>query len=127
MPFWLYRGHIMPVAPTYVRLATLVFLGVATLAFGVALPKASEDPPLGTGKFLAEDFESTPVGDIPKGWTKTGAVGVVDDVAHSGKHSIRMEAAERGPRRITAKGDVITALGGQHWGRLYFKVQLPVP
>jgi len=32
-----------------------------------------------------------------------------------------------GPRRITYKGSVLAQLGGQHWGRLYFKVQLPCP
>jgi hypothetical protein len=86
------------------------------------------DPPLGSGKLLlSEDFESTPAGEIPKGYTKTGAVAVVDDVSHSGKKSLRMDAAPRGARRITLKGDVLTALGGQHWGRLYFKVQLPTP
>ena len=34
---------------------------------------------------LSEDFEATAVGAIPKGFTKTGAVGVVDDVAHEWK------------------------------------------
>jgi len=38
-----------------------------------------------------------------------------------------MEAAVNGARRITAKGDVIASLGGEHWGRLYYKVQLPIP
>jgi hypothetical protein len=93
--------------------------GPATMAF---------DPPLGSGKLLlSEDFESTAVGDIPKGFTKTGAVGVVDDVSHSGKKSLRMDAKASGPRRITLKGDILTQLGGTFWGRLYFKVQLPTP
>ena len=90
--------------------------------------KVTADPPLGSAKLiLSEDFESTPVGQIPRGFTKTGAVAVVDDVAHTGKKSLRMDAATNGARRITAKGDVIASLGGEHWGRLYFKVQLPVP
>ena len=76
---------------------------------------------------LKEDFESTAVGAIPPGFTKTGAVAVAEDAAHSGRHSLRMDAAERGPRRITKQGAEIAALGGQHWGRLYFKVQLPTP
>ena len=84
--------------------------------------------PSGSAKLLLlEDFESTPVGEIPRGFTKTGAVAVVDDVAHSGKKSLRMDAATNGARRITLKGDVVTALGGEHWGRLYFKVRLPAP
>jgi hypothetical protein len=76
---------------------------------------------------LVEDFETTTVGEIPKEFTKTGAVAVVDDTAHSGKHALRMEAAERGPRRITKAGLEIAALGDFHWGRLYFKVKLPTP
>jgi len=88
----------------------------------------ADDPPVGTGKFLLyEDFEATPVGQIPRGYTKTGAVSVVDDVAHSGRHSLRLDAAPNGPRRITVKGSAIPLLGGQHWGRLYFKVQMPAP
>ena len=54
-------------------------------------------------------------------------MGGVDDVAHSGKHSLRMNPAVNGPRRITIKGDILTALGGHFWGRLYFKVKLPTP
>ena len=124
----------MTTAANRLRLAALGIIGVTAVGLvGVAAlaPAAGADradPPVGSGKLLlSEDFESTPVGEIPRGFTKTGAVAVVDDVAHSGKHSLRMEAAANGARRITAKGDVITALGGQHWGRLYFKVQLPVP
>jgi hypothetical protein len=74
---------------------------------------------------LIEDFEGTAAGAIPNGYTKNGAVGVVEDVAHSGKKSLKIEAATRGARRITKQGPEIAALGGEHWGRLYFKVQLP--
>ena len=76
---------------------------------------------------LSEDFESTPGGQIPAGYTKTGAVGVVDDVAHSGKKSLRLDPAVKGGRKITKAGPEIAALGGQHWGRLYYKVKLPAP
>jgi len=125
----------MTIAPNCLRLAVLGVLavaGVAALAYAAgpdkANPAGKADPPVGTGKLvLSEDFENTPAGDIPKGFTKTGAVAVVDDVAHSGKRSLRIEAAPNGARRITVKGDVLKALGGQHWGRLYFKVQLPTP
>ena len=110
---------------THTFLALSLALSVAHAADS-KIPVA--DPPIGTAKLLLEeDFEATPVGQIPKGFTKTGAVAVVDDVAHSGKKSLRMEAAINGARRITAKGGAIAALGGQHWGRLYFKVQLPAP
>src|SRR6185295_7905847 len=88
----------------------------------------SDDPPLGKGKFLLyEDFEAATPGGIPKGYQKTGAVSVVEDSAHSGRKCLKMDAAANGPRRITVKGDFLKELGGQHWGRLYFKVQLPHP
>jgi len=109
-------------------------LVVSALLLAVALAQAAEpaaslaDPPIASGKLLlVEDFESTPVGQIPAGFTKTGAVGVVNDVAHSGRKSLRMEAAVNGARKITLSGDALAALRGEHWGRLYFKVQLPTP
>lgn len=76
---------------------------------------------------ISEDFESTAAGAIPQGFTKTGAVAVVDDVAHSGKHSLRMDPAVKGGRKITASGPELAKIGGEHWGRLYYKVKLPVP
>jgi hypothetical protein len=75
---------------------------------------------------LSEDFEGTKVGEIPQGFTKQGAVAVAEDAVHGGKHSLRIEAAKNGARRITKQGPEIAALGGEHWGRLYFKVNLPV-
>jgi hypothetical protein len=76
---------------------------------------------------FSEDFESTAVGAIPAGFTKMGSVGVADDAAHSGRKSLRIEPAVKGARTITKSGPEITALGGEHWGRLYFKVKLPSP
>lgn len=90
-------------------------------------PGASDAPPVGNGRFFSVDFENVPVGQIPPGFTKTGDVGVVDDVAHSGHKSLKMMPAEKGARKITLKGDILNALAGEHWGRLYFKVKLPVP
>ena len=114
-------------------IAVRAFLLVLALAVpqgtpGKELKPPSDDPPVGKGKLLfQEDFEAVAAGEIPAGTTKSGAVGVVDDVAHSGKHSLRMEAATNGPRRITTKSEALAVLGGQHWGRLYYKVQLPAP
>lgn len=101
---------------------SLPLLAAVLFSAGAALAPAAPAKPL-----LTEDFESTPVGEIPKGFTKTGAVGVVDDVAHSGKKSLRMDAAIKGGRKITKDGPEIAALGGEHWGRVYYKVKLPVP
>ncbi|HYE97697.1 MAG TPA: hypothetical protein VEJ18_02250 [Planctomycetota bacterium] len=103
-------------------MARVLFASVLSLAC------APDDPPLGKAPFLVlEGFETTAPGQIPKGYLKTGEVAVVDGVAHTGRRSLRIEAKANGPRRITLKGDPVTALGGQHWGRLFFKVQLPVP
>ncbi|HEX7900968.1 MAG TPA: hypothetical protein VF950_24630 [Planctomycetota bacterium] len=90
-------------------------------------PRPPQDiPPIGKAKpLLYEDFETTAPGQIPKGYQKQGEVAVVDGVGHSGRRCLRVEAAVNGPRRITANGDAIKAIGGQHWGRLYYKVQLP--
>jgi len=88
----------------------------------------TDDPPVGKAPIiLFEDFETTEAGKVPKGYTKQGEVAVVNDVAHSGRQSLRIEAATNGPRRITTKSDVLAQLGGTYWGRLYFKVQLPAP
>jgi len=97
-------------------------------ALPAALAGAADKTPKPAPLLLVEDFETTQAGQIPKAYTKTGAVAVAEDFAHSGRHALRMEAAVNGPRRITVNDKALmTALGGDHWGRLYFKVQLPVP
>jgi hypothetical protein len=114
--------------PTIPLRSALLLAAAATPLLADAAPAlpAVELVPLAKARIvLAEDFESTAVGAIPAGYTKKGAVGVVDDVAHTGKHSLRIEAAINGAREIIKTGEEITALGGQHWGRLFYKVQLP--
>ncbi len=103
---------------------SLLFLFAASLALGASSLFAESVAPK---ILISEDFESTAVGQIPQGYSKTGPVEVVDDVAHSGKKSLRINPVERGARKITKQGPEIAALGGSHWGRLYFKVKLPVP
>ncbi len=76
---------------------------------------------------ISEDFENVAVGGTPKGFIKKGALGVVDDVSHSGKKSLRIEPATKGGRTLTKTGPELAALGGQFWGRFYFKVKLPSP
>lgn len=76
---------------------------------------------------VTEDFESTAVGQIPKGFTKTGAIGVAEGVAHSGHHSLKIEPAVKGGRYISLAPDKVAALSGEHWGRFYFKVKTPTP
>ncbi len=76
---------------------------------------------------LVVDFESTPVGEIPEGFTKQGNCEVTSKEAHWGKKCLQMNPAERGPRRIVLKGDPMKRIGPSHWGRLYLKVQIPTP
>ena len=79
------------------------------------------------GIIVSDDFESTPVGAIPTGFTKTGDIGVEEGVAHSGKHALEVKPAVRGGRFISLAPDKVAALGGEHWGRMYFKVKTPTP
>ncbi|HSH93361.1 MAG TPA: hypothetical protein VK968_04395, partial [Roseimicrobium sp.] len=76
---------------------------------------------------VSDDLESTAVGEIPKGFTKTGAIAVNDDMAHSGKHSLKIQPAVKGGRYISLAQDKVAALGGEHWGRFYMKVKTPTP
>lgn len=87
----------------------------------------AQTPGAPAGAIVAEDFESTAVGAIPAGFTKTGSIGVAEGVAHSGKRALKIEPAVKGPRFISLAPDKVAALGGEHWGRLYFKVQTPAP
>ena len=76
---------------------------------------------------MSENFESTAVGAIPAGFTKTGNIAVEEGVAHSGKRALRIEPQVRGGRFISLDPDKVAALGGEHWGRMYFKMKTPAP
>jgi hypothetical protein len=73
---------------------------------------------------LCEDFEATAVGTNPQGWTAHGMAAVADDEAHAGTHALKISPADNGERHIVHDAAM---LGAQHWGRVYYKVQLPVP
>jgi hypothetical protein len=77
------------------------------------------------GKYaICEDFESTAVGAVPAGWTKHGAAAVAADESARGSHSLKIEAALNGERRIYADA---SRLGSGHWGRIFYKVRTPAP
>jgi len=105
----------------------LLPLSITLLSLSLAHMSAQSPALSAADIFLSEDFDSTPVGQIPKGFTKKGAVGVAEDFAHSGKHSLKMEPAEKGPRVIVLNSAEAEAIGGEHWGRLYIKFKLPTP
>ena len=73
---------------------------------------------------LCEDFESATVGAAPMGWTAHGKAAVAEDQANRGKHSLKISPANNGERRIYHPTSMV---GAQHWGRVYYKVQLPTP
>jgi hypothetical protein len=84
------------------------------------------------GRYIVcEGFESTAVGTnvAPTGWTRSGSVDVIADAGnvYRGMHAMRINAAASGARRITLSGAAIAALGGSHWGRVFYKVQTPAP
>ena len=110
------------------KIAWLCLVSIALTAAATGGLSAADAPPVSkTPPIFTEDFESTAVGGVPSGFTATGKVAVANDFAHSGKKALRVEAATRGPRRITLKGDVLTKLGGEFWGRLYYRVEQPNP
>jgi hypothetical protein len=75
------------------------------------------------GKYvICEDFEATAAGAVPMGWTKHGGAAVVADQAARGTHSLKIDAAINGERRIYADA---SRLGSGHWGRIFYKVQAP--
>jgi hypothetical protein len=75
------------------------------------------------GKYvICEDFEGTAAGAVPIGWTKHGGAAVVTDESARGTHSLKIDAAINGERRIYADA---SRLGSGHWGRIFYKVQAP--
>lgn len=75
---------------------------------------------------LCEGFEGTAVGNTPpSGWTRAGNAAVAADQAARGAHALKVNAADNGERRfIFAAAE---SFGAGHWGRIFYKVQTPVP
>jgi len=79
----------------------------------------------GRNLLLCEDFETTAVGSVPSGWTRHGDLAAVDDGdAHGGARALRLGPAASSERRIYHDAAL---LGSAHWGRIYYKVETPVP
>jgi hypothetical protein len=77
------------------------------------------------GRYLiCENFETTAEGAIPTGWTKHGNAAVAADQSARGSHSLKIAAAANGERRIYTEG---AKLGSGHWGRIFYRVEVPVP
>ena len=102
---------------------TATAMALSVVVSGCAATSQAPAP----GLIVADDFESTAVGAIPAGFTKTGELGVEEGVAHSGKHALMIQPGVRGGRSIDLAPDKVAALGGEHWGRLYYKIKMPAP
>lgn len=71
---------------------------------------------------LCEDFEAAPLGGIPEGWTAEGDVEVTAD-GHSSQQALRSNAQPNWRRVIRHDA---SSFGAEHWGRIYYRVQMPV-
>lgn len=81
---------------------------------------------------LCEDFEHGTVGGTPTGWTAlpawgTGTVGLATDQFRSGTQSLKSDSAATGQPRIQKSIASLGALGGNHWGRIFYRVKSPAP
>jgi hypothetical protein len=83
---------------------------------------------------LCEDFETGTVGQLPAGWTLQKSYGALSpqnaalatDEFHSGKMSLKADdlgksGAARALRSLAGLG----ATASKHWGRIFYKVQVP--
>ncbi len=85
---------------------------------------------------LCEDFESAEVGGLPAGWMqfelyttgKPGTVNVQTDQFHGGSKSLKSSSdAKDEPRARRSLASLGTTLANNHWGRIFYKVQIPAP
>ena len=85
---------------------------------------------------LCEDFETGTVGHLPTGWTQYNGFGpaspqnaaLATDGFHSGKMSLKtddlgLKGAARAMKSLAGLGATAT----KHWGRIFYKAQVPDP
>lgn len=71
---------------------------------------------------MCEDFENTQPGAIPSPWQEDGDVEVVEE-GHWGQRALRSNPQPSWVRRISRDASVLPA---EHWGRIFYRVELPV-
>jgi hypothetical protein len=81
---------------------------------------------------LCEDFDSNTDGAIPTGWQvlngwNTGSTVIASDQAHSAGHSLKSVSALTGQTRVKRSLAALGATAGNHWGRIFYKVESPAP
>lgn len=80
---------------------------------------------------VCESFESTEPGALPSGFTLEGygtrTVGVSADRAMRGARSLKIEVAAQGAVTAWLTRSAVGALGQQHFGRAFFRIDGPAP
>jgi hypothetical protein len=85
---------------------------------------------------LCEDFEKGTIGQLPAGWTLEKSYGTLSpqnaalatDEFHSGKMSLKADdLGQSGAARALRSLASLGATAGKHWGRIFYKVQVPEP
>jgi hypothetical protein len=88
-------------------------------------PSTAGNSCAGHAYLVCESFEDTEPGDIPAGWERRGdEVYVSDESVHLGSKALKLDRKISWERRIARNASV---LGASHWGRIYYRVELPVP
>lgn len=80
---------------------------------------------------LCEDFEGAADGALPTGWTQLagwnqGTVQVSSASAHGGRKALS-SVITNNPGQPRAQHSLPAALGGNHWGRVWYRVETPAP
>jgi hypothetical protein len=97
-------------------------------AAGAGGGQSGGPPSCAASKYLiCEDFESTASGAIPMGWNKQGDIEVTTDDAYQSAHSLKVFVTAGKTENYRSISMNPSALGTGHWGRVYYKVQAPVP
>jgi hypothetical protein len=84
---------------------------------------------------LCEDFESAAAGALPPGWEKfelyqqgkPGTVDVQTDQFHGGAKALKSSSAAKDQPRARRSLASLGTLANNHWGRIWYKVQIPAP
>jgi hypothetical protein len=75
---------------------------------------------------LCEGFEGSVGTTPPSGWTRQGNAAIADDQAARGAHALKLTPAADKGYGFFVYGNA-ESFGAAHWGRLFYRVQVPPP
>jgi hypothetical protein len=79
------------------------------------------------GRFLlCEGFEGAVGNTPPSGWTRQGNATIADDQAARGAHALKLTPAADKGYGFFVYGNA-ESFGAAHWGRIFYRVQVPPP